>query len=229
MMTHRARTSLAALLLSSALLGACAAGSELPQVQPTNPAARLPTQQYGATVVDRPDEILLAPTGALSANQAAALGALVMRWNDDGRAGPILVTAAPTGLAHGTAAAAMQALASYGVPPGAVRLTSAPEVGEPSPIRVGFAALEAVVADCATKWTELTRTSSNQVHAGFGCAVNSNMAMQTANPRDLALPRADTPADGQRRADVIGRYRQGQSTASQRGADERGVVSSAVQ
>jgi pilus assembly protein CpaD len=144
-------------------------------------------------------------------------------------AGPITIIAAGSGPAHGTATAAAQALAGYGVPSAAIRMLTAPAAPSPEPVQIAFTRVEAVVADCAGTWGDLTRTSSNQVHAGFGCAVNSNMAVQTANARDLLQPRAETPADGQRRADVIGKYRQGQSTASQRGPDERGVVSRSIQ
>lgn len=223
------RPSIIALLAGSALLAACASGGgREPAAQPTNPLALTPTEQYGAAFTDGADEILLAATGGLSQNQAAALGELVMRWRDDGESGPIVVTAAAAGPAAGTAAAAAEALAGYGVPPGAVRRAQA-EGAAPAPVRVGFATVVAVLPDCSTRWGELTRTRENKPHVGFGCAMASNMAAQTANPRDLVQPRAEGPADGERRVGVLGKYRQGQSTASQRGPDERGVVSSAVQ
>ncbi|MBW3560262.1 MAG: CpaD family pilus assembly protein [Proteobacteria bacterium] len=223
------RPSLLLLLAGSALLGACAT-APAPGTGPVNPLARTPLEQYPATFAQGVDEILLAPSGALSASQAAALGELVMRWREDGEAGPITVSAAASGPAHDTAAAAAQALVSFGVPTAAVQVADVPPAGPAAePVRVGFARLEAVVADCSTRWSNLTATRNNGVHAGFGCAVSSNFAAQVANPRDLIQPRGGAPADGERRADVMSKYRQGQATASQRSQDERGTVSNSVQ
>lgn len=223
------RPSILLLLTGSAVLAACASP---PSVEngPVNPLARTPVEQYPATFVQGADEILLAPSGSLSANQAAALGELVMRWREDGEAGPITVTSAPSGPAHDTAAAAAQALISYGVPSLAVQVAAAPPIGPAAePVRVSFARLEAVIPDCSTRWGNLTATKDNTVHAGFGCAVSSNFAAQVANPRDLLQPRNGAPADGDRRADVVDKYRKGQPTATQRSPDERGVVSNSIQ
>jgi pilus assembly protein CpaD len=225
-----------ALLAGSALLAACASlpGGHDPAAAiegPTNPLALTPTEQYSAGFAEGADEILLASTGGLSANQSAALGELVMRWREDGGSGPIVVTAAGARAASATAAAAAEALRAYGVPPGSVQRADAAPTADaaPVPVRVGFATLTAVLPDCSTRWGSLTHTSSNQPHSGFGCAVSSNIAAMVANPRDLIQPRAAAPADGDRRADVIDKYRKGVSTASARGADERGTLSNAVQ
>ena len=229
MITRYGRSSLLALLAASALTSACASTPEEPAFGPTNPLAVTPTEQYSATLVDGADEILLASTGGLSPNQADALGALVMRWREDGEAGPIVVAAAP-GAAAGTAKAAADALVGYGVPSSAIRLDEVPPQGPAvEPVRVGFARLEAVVPDCSTRWGEPTRTRDNTVTTGFGCAITSNMAAQLANPRDLLQARAGTAADGDRRADVLGKYRKGQPTETQRSQGERGVVSNAIQ
>ena len=229
------RPSTIALLAGCALLSACASvpGARDPAAAfegPTNPLARTPTEQYSAGLADAADEIQLASTGGLSQNQAAALGELVMRWREDGATGPIVVTAAAAGPASGTADAVSEALRAYGVPPASVqRAQAAPADAAPAPVRVGFATLTAVLPDCSTRWGSLTHTSSNEPHAGFGCAVSSNIAAMVANPRDLVQPRGAAAADGDRRADVIDKYRKGQPTASQRGADERGTLSTAVQ
>lgn len=233
MTTPRVRPSLIALLAGSAVLAGCASlpgGGAEPQ--PANPLARTPTEQYSApALADGADEILLASTGSLSPSQAAALGELAMRWRDDGGTGPIVVDAASTGPAAGTAAAAAQALTGYGVPASSIRQAHrdpSPEAAT-APVRVGFATLVAVLPDCSTQWGELTHTRENKPAAGFGCAVSSNMAAMIANPRDLVQPRAGAPADGDRRADVIDKYRKGQPTGAQRSPDERGVVSNSIQ
>ena len=224
MRTPLARTALLALLAGSGLLAACATPAHAPQ--PTNPLAVTPTEQYSVELAPAVDEILLAPHGAVSPTQAAALGELVMRWRDSGE-DAIVVQAAETGPARDTALAAAELLKTYGA---AARVELQPAAGEaPAPVRVGFARLEAVLPDCSNRWGELTRTKENKPYTAFGCAVTANLAAQAANPGDLARPRAETPADGDRRADVLGKYRKGQPTATQRDAAEQGVVSNAVQ
>lgn len=224
------RPSLLLLLAGSALLAACASNPPLAENGPIDPAPLTPLGQYPAALVEGRDEILLAPSGGLSSNQSAALGELVMRWREDGEAGPILVTGSASGPAHDTAAAAAEALLGYGVPSTAVQVAAAPPVGSGAdPVRVAFARLQVVTPDCSTRWGNLTATKNNTVSEGFGCAVSSNFAAQIANPRDLLQPRAGGTTDGDRRADVVDKYRKGQSTASTRGPDERGVVSNSVQ
>jgi pilus assembly protein CpaD len=230
MKTCFGRPSLLALVAAASLTTACQSVPQDAAPGPTNPLALTPTEQYSATLVEGVDEILLASNGGLSPNQADALGALVMRWREDGAVGPIVVTAAPAGPGADTGRAAAQALAGYGVPPAAVQLDELkPQGPAVEPVRVAFAKLEAVVPDCSTRWGDLTRTANNTVSAGFGCAVTSNMAAQLANPRDLLQARVGGSVDGARRADVLARYRKGQSTETQRSESERGVVSNAVQ
>jgi pilus assembly protein CpaD len=163
----------------------------------------------------------------VSPTQAAALGELVMRWRESGE-DAIAVQGADAGPSRDTALAAVELLKAYGAQARA-DLQPAGAAAAPAPVRVSFARLEAVIPDCASRWGELTRTKENQPHAAFGCAVTANMAAQMANPGDLARPRGETPADGDRRADVMDKYRKGQPTATQRSPDERGVVSNAVQ
>ena len=225
MKTPPARAALLALLAGSGLLTACATPAHAPQ--PTNPLAVTPTEQYAVELAPAVDEILLAPHGAVSPTQAAALGELVMRWREGGE-DVITVQGADAGPARDTALAAVELLKAYGAS-AQVDLQPVAADTPAAPVRVSFARLEAVIPDCSNRWGELTRTKQNQPHAAFGCAVTANLAAQIANPGDLARPRGETPADGERRADVVGKYRQGQPTATQRSADERGVVSNAVQ
>jgi len=61
----------------------------------------------------------------------------------------------------------------------------------------------------------------------FGCATQRNFAAQVANPADLIGPRSMTPAAAERRDVVWGKYIKGESTISQKQADERSVVKGA--
>ena len=225
MNTPFARTVLLALLGGSGLLSACATPDMGPQ--PTNPLALTPTEQYSVELVPATDEILLAPHGALSPGQTAALGEMVMRWREGGE-DAIVVEGPAAGPANGTALAAAEMIKAYGAP-AVLRLGGPSADAAPAPVRVSFARVEAVIPDCSNRWGELTRTRENKPHAGFGCAVTANMGAMVANPRDLLQPRGETPADGDRRADVMAKYRRGEATAAVRGEGERGVVSNAVQ
>jgi len=193
-------------------------------------AAATPTEQFPIEVASVPDEILLAPHGSLSPAQSAALGELASRWRETGDS-PIFVEAS-SGKGAGTAQAAAQALQAYGVPAEAVQVQPVAEsepAAAPVPVKVGFARLAAVGPNCDGLWDELTHTRKNLPYASFGCATAGNFAAQIADPRDLIRPRGGTPADGDRRATVMDKYRKGQSTASERGEDERGVVSRTIQ
>ena len=61
----------------------------------------------------------------------------------------------------------------------------------------------------------------------FGCANQRNFAAQVANPADLIGPRAMTPAPGERRDVVWGKYVKGESSISDKKSDERLVVKGA--
>jgi pilus assembly protein CpaD len=216
----------------TALMGVAALPGCATDPAPANVlAAVTPTEQFPIEVTPVADEIMLAPHGWLSANQSAALGGLALRWRETGES-PIVVEAPADGPGAASAQAAVQALHGYGVPQGSVQLTAAPAAAPdapPAPIKVGFSRLEAVVPNCANRWEDLSRTSANRTHGAFGCAVSANLAAQIADPRDLGRPRTMTPADGDRRGTMLGKYRKGEPTGAERGDDERGVVSDSIQ
>ncbi len=82
-----------------------------------------------------------------------------------------------------------------------------------APIRLSFRAISAHTNQCG-KWPEdlVSNTSENKHYKNFGCATQSNLAAQIANPADLIAPRGMTPIDAQRRDTVIGEYRKNGST-----------------
>ncbi|MDY8108452.1 CpaD family pilus assembly protein [Fulvimarina sp. 2208YS6-2-32] len=86
----------------------------------------------------------------------------------------------------------------------------------PTPIRLTFSTLTAQTAPCG-RWPEdLGSTSENKNYQNFGCATQQNLAAQIADPRDLLSPRGLGPVDGERRDQVIEKYRKGQTFTSQR-------------
>lgn len=96
--------------------------------------------------------------------------------------------------------------------PGTRIITTPYHVSEPgaaAPIRVTFLATTAATEPCGS-WPEdvLARSEENKNYHNFGCASQSNLAAQIANPADLILPRGMTPIDAARRSTVIEAYRE---------------------
>jgi len=86
---------------------------------------------------------------------------------------------------------------------------SAGSAGDAAPIRVAFLAMSAATAEPCGSWPEdvLARSDENKNYHNFGCATQSNLAAQIANPADLIMPRGMTPIDAARRTNAIEAYR----------------------
>lgn len=101
-----------------------------------------------------------------------------------------------------------------------------PRKGEPgSSVILTYSRYEATSPECGDWSTNSAYSYNNRQFGNFGCATQSNLAAMVANPRDLVAPRAMDPADAARRDIVIDAYRQGDTTSSDRTAEESGNVS----
>lgn len=150
-----------------------------------------------------------------SAAQVAEFGRL---YRTTGQ-GPINIFV-PTGgrarLPRDTVAAIRQALAQGGARP-PLQITHYPVANTDlaSPVRLSFTGLKARVADPCGQWpSDLASGSTvqgweNKPYWNFGCAYQSALAEEVADPRDLVAPRAEDPADTQMRARAIASLRQG--------------------
>ena len=54
----------------------------------------------------------------------------------------------------------------------------------------------------------------NRQYHNFGCSTQRNLAAMIDNPADLVQPRAETPANEQRRTQAFEKYRKGTTTAT---------------
>ncbi len=143
-----------------------------------------------------------------------------------------LVVARPVGggrdvVAAGKVARIQRVLHNSGLPGSAVNY----RVYKPRPgqkhasVILTYSRYQASVRQCGD-WSEnLAITYANQQHPNFGCATQRNLAAMIDNPRDLVAPRTMDPADAARRDVVIEAYRKGETTGSERSADESGKVS----
>lgn len=84
-----------------------------------------------------------------------------------------------------------------------------------APVRISYVAITAMTNPCG-EWPEdlQSNTFSNKNYHNFGCATQSNLAAQIANPMDLVTPRDMAPIDATRRSTVIGLYRRGADTST---------------
>ena len=90
----------------------------------------------------------------------------------------------------------------------------------PAPIRLAFATLTAKTEPCGRWPDDLGETSQNRNYANFGCASQQNLAAQIADPRDLLEPRGLGDVDAERRTNMLGDYRSGSATSSERSNTE---------
>ncbi|ADK99954.1 CpaD family pilus assembly protein [Brevundimonas subvibrioides] len=181
-----------------------------------DPAPLNPNSRYSLQVEPGIERVALAvhDTG-LSANQTRALEDIAGRFYAEGA--PVLRIEAPSGndpVASEMAWRIKGALEASGVSSYQVQVVTYVAPDPRAPVLVGFDTVRAVVPQCGTGWTNLTRTGSNAGYGNFGCAVNANLAAQIANPRDIVQPRTMTPVDAGRRAVVFDNYRQGEQTAA---------------
>ncbi|MCZ4090845.1 CpaD family pilus assembly protein [Sinorhizobium psoraleae] len=101
-------------------------------------------------------------------------------------------------------------LAAVGVPAKRVIETSyeAGATGDAAPIRLSYVAIAAQTAPCGEWPEDLTlNTLQNRNYYNFGCATQSNLAAQIANPTDLIGPRQMSPIDAEQRGEVINTWR----------------------
>lgn len=218
-------------LASFAALSACAS---LPLQEPSVAAqSRTPTELWKTEITSQPHEIALAVHAAgLSPTQADALANFVAEWRE-GEGGAITLQS-PSGGPDGSAAfrtaeGARTFLIGQGVRAEQVRVVGYDAKGEArAPLLVGYLRHAASIPDCGRSWTNISHSMLNEVQPNFGCATVANMAAQIANPADLKGPRATTPPDAGRRADVLAKYRKGENTATQTDKQATGVIAQAV-
>ena len=128
--------------------------------------------------------------------------------------GPVLMMV-PDGGPNGFAVSSIKrdvraALVSAGVPAGKIVETryQAQASGDAAPIRLSYNAVTAKTGPCGQWPSDLALdTAENRNYQNFGCANQSNLAAQIANPMDLLGPRAMSPIDTVRREQAISDYR----------------------
>jgi pilus assembly protein CpaD len=166
----------------------------------------------------------------LSSGQAAEVSEFLAHYRRMDSGNSKLVIAVPSGSPNETAA--MRAAANlremireFGFSESTVAMQPYGGGRDPSaPIRLAYLRYVAEAPECGNWPTNLANEPRNLPYPNFGCAQQHNLAAQIANPADLLGPRTMAPADADRRAVVMDRYRQGKSTAAEKGGDENAKV-----
>ena len=217
----------APLIVAAGLAGCTAAGLD------NTPDPRTPTDNYKLSVEQRPDQVALRPhVGGLSPAQRDALADFFGRWRTAG-AGEITIETPSTGADPSaisrTAADTLAQLQAMGAPSTSLTFAAYDAAGaSDAPVIARFTTLALKRDDCSKTWDNLASTGRNAVSSQFGCAINSNMAMQIARPQDVVSPAAEQPADAVRRENVLTIYRKGDLTSAKRDEQAAGGVSSGV-
>jgi pilus assembly protein CpaD len=226
--------SLLAASASVLILAGCKPGEIGPQ---TNTQSIVdPTQRHPILVSQQPSNISVrVPRGSsgMSPHQKAQVVEFLGRYQGGGSSNSKMVVSAPSGAPNEVAA--MQAVAEIrhlmresGFADTAITVEAYHEERDPQPaIRISYLRFMAEGPDCGRWETNLSDQSNNQGYGNFGCATQRNFAAQVANPADLMGPRTMTPAPGERRDVVWGKYIKGESTITQKQTDERLVVKGA--
>jgi pilus assembly protein CpaD len=214
------------------VLGACAGNGV--GVTDKGAVAVNPLEQYKASVAEAPEQVQLAVHAeGISDKQRAALEEFAARWRDAG-GGDIVVRmpTRPSGDdtdALRATANAVEFLEFKGVPSTQIRQQRYEASDPKAPIVAVFSRYEVTTPDCSRHWDNLTATNANGPSKHLGCAVTSNLAVMVADPRELNAPAARAASDNSRRAVILGKYRDGKTTSSDKDDQASGTVSTVKQ
>ncbi len=149
--------------------------------------------------------------------------------------GALIAVVAPSGSPNQVAAATVavqveDVLRRSGVSPRAIeyRVYRAGPEERNAPVRIAYNRIAAHTAPCGPWPDQVTDTSENRHYAAFGCATQQNLAAMVASPLDLIYPRGLTPADAQRRANVLDKYRKGQAFSADLSREVGGSVATGI-
>ena len=223
---HRARTAaqrlLAAATLASAL-GACVAD----RVVTGSTGALTYQQRHPIVLADGTHKVDVFVTGhaGLDGRQIEDVRAFASEYRRRGQGA--LLAQVPVGTRNDAAADYAMArihdeLSNSGLPASHVAVTTYP-VSDPlvaAPIRLSFTALTAKVTSACGTWPHDLGVSdprlgiSNQSYWNLGCAMQSNVAAQVADPVDLVRGRPEAAGDTLRRSKGVKDFRDGKDPST---------------
>jgi pilus assembly protein CpaD len=200
--------------------------------------------RHPIVLAEAPRHLDVFPTGAghVDPRQAADVAGFALEYRRHGR-GPLSVQV-PHGLPPAeaaavarTAATVRRMLADGGVPPAVTPVSGYPVTmpGVASAIRLTFSRTQAKVSNQCGTWPEdigagdYAAGARNTPYFNFGCAMQSNVAAQVADPVDLVRGQPESRIDSIRRAKVIDTLREGKDPSTQWRQDGQSSVKQQVQ
>ena len=96
------------------------------------------------------------------------------------------------------------------------------------PVIMSYKRYMARTAECGDWSEDLNSHTNNMPYNNLGCTQQHNLAAMVANPKDLVQPRTQTPPSAARRTEVLGKYAEGQPTATKTESDQEVQISDAV-
>jgi len=165
-------------------------------------------------------ELYVQPTGLnISARDQDAVSNFLYQYARDGQ-GPLYINI-PSNAANGAGVQQANTLVSsrlQGMGIGAANIQTGQYNVGPSvsaPVIVSYRRLTTAPIDCQMG-ASLTHTSTNQPYQNFGCAQTANLAAMIDDPRQLLSPYDMANSAVRRRVTVVGKYENGEATASPR-------------
>jgi pilus assembly protein CpaD len=205
-------------VLAVFLAGSCAAPDNQPRL------TQDPVVNHPITVEPSYRSLKIADSETLSREDADKLAAFAQDYLTSGN-GSITI-AAPSGPDTSKVIAAVgEQLADYGIPRTRILVSQRDQTDSDGRVEIGYIRYVAHTAPCGNWSVDAGDTADNLPMPNWGCAVQQNIAAQVADPRDLAQPRGTDTSDTTRRMQVLNKYEQGQTTASQKTAAQSAAVS----
>jgi len=185
---------------------------------PSHPPTAVRNKITVAETVERL-ELFAQPSGLnLSARDRDAVSDFIYQYGNSGQ-GPLYlnIPANAQGVGVQQAQQVISAhLQNLGIPGSAIQTGQyTAESGTPAPLIVSFRRLTTVPMDCQAG-ASLTHSSNNQSYNNFGCSQAANLAAMIDNPRQLLTPYDFADAPSVRRTTVLGKYYEGENTATPR-------------
>ncbi len=225
---------LAAAVGLAATLAGCYRAQQSVEAVPNDYRQRHPiTLQEGRRTV----EIFVGNSrGGLTPEGRADVLAFAQVWKREATGGILIdvPSGTPNERAAGETTHEIQSiLTSAGVPPQgiAVRPYRPADPGRLATIKLVYPRITAEAGPCGL-WpndmgpSDFAAWDSNKPYWNLGCSTQRNLAAMVDNPADLVQPRAEGEVYAARRAAVLDKYKQGQSTATNYPNENKGRISS---
>jgi pilus assembly protein CpaD len=206
------------------LAGAALAGCGVDYASDDTPLTGDYHERHPIVVAQAPTTLDVYPVGeAIDAESVAKIKEFVSHYRQFGT-GPITIL---TPVSHGERSTAVvdqirRTLAATGLR-GYVGVGAYPvaDATRASPVRLFYQGLKAVTPTRCGQWPDDLASGAsiegwkNEEYENYGCATQSVLAAQVADPRDFVQARASQPADVAMRMRAIGDVRNGQDPGTQ--------------